>query len=106
MLIEWKRAPKKIAKIKDAIMGKKPSMVYTPEQTGALLKKVIEKNKKILEELEEQARRMHFEYGHMVEIDFGIFEHWKKTIPQMENTLNEMLKTAKEIEEKKNRGTG
>jgi len=97
MLIEYKRVGKKIDDIKNSIMGKSPAMVYTPEQTGRKLQKVIDNSKKLLNDLEKQAREMHLQYGHLVEIDFSIFDHWRKTIPQMEKNLKEMLQKADDL---------
>ncbi len=101
MLIKWKRAPKLIDEVKNSIMGKRPTMIYTPEQTGNKLRKVIENSKKILDDLEKQTREMHLKYGHWVEIDLTVFDKWRKEIiPSMEKTLNNTLKEAEKAKEK------
>ncbi len=99
MLIEYKRVGKKIEEIKNSIIGKSPTMVYTPEQTGQKLKKVIENSKTLLNDLEKQAKNMHMQFGHIVEIDFSIFDHWRNTLPEMENKLNEVLQQAEKIKQ-------
>lgn len=99
MLKQWRNVPKQIEDVKKRAMGKAPEMAYTPEETAAGLKKVIAGAYPVIGNLEQLARQMHAQYGHMTKIDLTRFDDWRKTLEEMGQRTDDVAKEAGEIRE-------
>ena len=75
--------PKKIAEIKRQAMGRTPAMTRTPDDMRFLAGQIADRGRGVLDSLESLARRMHAEYGHLVEIDLEQFDRWRAKIDGM-----------------------
>ncbi len=99
MLRQWRNIPKQIEDIKKRAMGKAPEMSYSPDETAAILKKAIAGGYSVIGDMENLARNMHSQYGHMAKIDLAQFDGWRKHLGEMERRIDETAAMGARIRE-------
>ncbi|MEW5723552.1 MAG: DUF2169 domain-containing protein [Thermodesulfobacteriota bacterium] len=73
-LKKFKSLPKDIEAAKKRALGQAPVMSYSPADMAALKEVMIKDQLALVDRLETMARSMHAQYGHLVEIDLGLFD--------------------------------
>ncbi|WP_028583999.1 DUF2169 domain-containing protein [Desulfogranum mediterraneum] len=99
MLKKMRRLPKEVEQAKLKAMGKAPRMQRTPAELAAAAQKNIANSHGLLDDQEAMARRMHGQYGHLVEIDLGMFHRMRQTLNRVHSRIDTVLAKAAQAQE-------
>ncbi len=98
--------PKKIKQQLAAHQGQTPSMRYGPADLGQLMDANLKTVRQTIQTVETTATDLHSRFGHMVPIDFGIFDRFRAKADAMQATSAKLVAMGKKIEQQRDEMVG
>jgi uncharacterized protein YjbI with pentapeptide repeats len=93
--------PKKIKQQLAAHQGQTPTMRYSPDDLGRLMDSNLKTIRQTIDTVEATATDLHGRFGHMVPIDFGIFNRFRAKADAMQTTSAKLVDMGNKIEQQR-----
>ncbi len=93
--------PKKIKQRLAAHQGRTPTMRYSPDDLGRMMDANLAQVRQTIATVEATATDLHGRFGHMVPIDFGIFNRFRAKADAMQATSANLVAMGKKIEQQR-----
>jgi uncharacterized protein YjbI with pentapeptide repeats len=98
--------PKKIKQQLAAHQGQTPTMRYSPADLGQLMDSNLKTIRQTIQSVETTATDLHGRFGHMVPIDFGIFNRFRAKADAMQATSAKLVAMGQKIEQQRDEVVG